>query len=383
MNDYSRTNRSLDDQIESAWLAFRDRLIADFDHGFDILHHVNSDDESDIYTNDLTIGVADGREMTTYVVNPPGENPVIWMYQTEVTDEDQEPIDITSDESIEAVNKLIEVLRDSWGVVHPAFLELSRDPEIAGQTAWANTLALGVDGFEADKDQLRDLVRQTIDELNGHDFEWVTDDVLKISTPDGHLGAVMARSKTNLEIWTIVADGLDAEIARQVTLDLLENTSPYKFLPQEGSVLMSTLVHCMPYDPKAFLQLLAIHLNATDNIFKDAQKYVTKAEQSAAIIAEAEIDSQSKAEIGRLKENHAAEVARLVSERDSAEHELRQTKISIARKTRSKALIHAEVVNHNKELLGIIESLEIDLEEARDQLRWYQTANEDLNLREH
>ncbi len=382
MNDYSRAAKSFDDQIDSAWQAFRERIIADFNDGFDMVRDVDSDEESDLYTNDLTIGVPEGRELTAYVVNPAGEDPVIWIYQTEVTDEDKKPIDISSPESTEAANRLIEVLRDSWGVVHPAFLELSRDLEIADHADLINTLALEVDGLDSDKAQLLDLVRETIDELKDHNFEWANDDILKISTPDGHIGAVMARSKTDLEIWTVLADEIDPATARQVTLELLKSSSPYKFLPLDDSVIMSTFVHCLPFNPSAFLKLLMIHLNATDNIFKDAQKFVTAAEQSAAETAEAVIEVQPNVEIQRLQEIHAAEIARLVAERDSAEHELRGTKISIAQKTLRAAEIHRKVVKENNELLGIVKSLEIELEKAKEQVRSFQSSDENVNSRE-
>lgn len=279
MNDYFWTEKAYNESVNSAWLKFKMNLADDMVKGLDEIGDLPAEEYSD-WVNPLIITAPDGKRLGCWVAQGIGNKKLIAVKQVQKVNEDEntfspdfEWVKYTNADA--AANFATEILRDKWGVLHPAFLKLSRNPEILGHESIPEDLIPKNDRTtsSASATELRDLVEKTLNELPGNPFILEEEMHFVAVTHEGLLIGISVRSSQIIEFWARIAAGTDEEVVREVVLELINEPCPHKFHPYGRSIMMALHMPCVPFEKKLFVAYLA-------SLVRESKKYVEKARVS-------------------------------------------------------------------------------------------------------
>lgn len=165
------------------------------------------------------------------------------------------------------------ILREFWGVVHPAEMVSNHHPSLVDREKFGNDESPGspsiLDNRVAESaQQLEDWIRFTM-RSDGTPAELEKTGDFRGATMDTNLVVVAVHSASLVEIWSIVADGYPEESARTIAHRLNENPSPYKFVPQGAMIRMHSTLNMKPFSARHFDASLIAHMNDTDKLWKE------------------------------------------------------------------------------------------------------------------
>lgn len=297
MSDFEWSEMFFADKMEKAWVSFREKLAEDFQNCFDELHEVQfvEDEDSMLAFNEheLAIATPDGWEIHCSFYRP--EEDIFLVSVRQFDSERQrelsgqnELVQFNSTNAVEAAKRVSELFRNDRGVVHPSFLKLSRNPEIAGSQNIPDNQGAGepTEGFAQTEDQLRQWVSTALIDWNPSILTGTESGNFRIDTKEGIAVGIYTHTPEIVEICVNVADDLDEEIAKAALLEILATQSPFKYFVTEKGIIMSSYMHCVPFTKDVFLKMLEYHIRCTELMTGLIQEAIHEAKKSVAQAAE-------------------------------------------------------------------------------------------------
>lgn len=281
--------RGLVDSVDSqafydeAWLDFRKALAELLMTGFTLLdylprHTFNHTRESfDPFAGAgerIDLVNRDGRILWVAVVDdgiimfeqPDAESRLI---EPEVPDELRQFAVNNVDEAAFVASR---ILREVWGLQHPALLKSNHHPGLVDRANYKDDEDLHRPGYfdlrvAQTREQLEDWVRFTL-RSDGTPVELEATGDFRGATLDQNLVVVAVHSTSLVEIWSIVADGYSEETARTIATRLNSHPSPYKFVAMGAMVRMHCVLYMKPFLGEHLNRTLIAHMNDTDDLWK-------------------------------------------------------------------------------------------------------------------
>ena len=270
--------------VNQAWLDFRFSLAEILEMGFTLASYLpdwkfdrekvgfdmfaQAGERVDLITRDertLWVAVVNGRiEILEYQTE--GGKLVLPDVPSELLDFDPKNVD-------QAAFVASRILREFWGVIHPAELVSNHHPSLVDRENFGDDDSLGtpsiLDNRVAESaQQLEDWIRFTM-RSDGTPAELEKTGDFRGATKDTNLVIIAVHSKSLVEIWSMVADGYTEESARTIAHRLNENPSPYKFVPQGAMIRMHSTLNLKPFNAGHFDACLIAHMNDTDKLWKE------------------------------------------------------------------------------------------------------------------
>lgn len=302
MNHFSWSEKFFDDHIDEAWKRFQANLSEDFSEGLDELHDIDFDDYEEMNCiNDLSITLPDGRKLSSSVCKPEDDVYLVWVLESRPGQapgsEDETPVvNITFSHQDEAAGFITNLLRNDWGVIHPSFLELSRNPEISSSESIPDNPGIGepTEGFADSEEVLRHWVTAALIDWDPSVLKATKSGNFRIDLEDGTSVGIMVRSPEIIEICAKVADDLEPGIAKEALLEILSVQSPFKYFLADDGIIMASYVNCVPFNKKVFLKMLGYHIQCIEKLSGSILQAIIKATKTASRIAdEAEATSSN------------------------------------------------------------------------------------------
>lgn len=156
--------------------------------------------------------------------------------------------------SDEAAFEIGRQLRETWGVVHPRFVEVNLPgwdrPEASDLVDRSATSEVPEIGHAESNEQLETWVRSCLAERVDGELKVDADGDIPWLTPDGNSAWVRVRNSGRIELFTILARNVDVEKAHE----FIDRTSPrlfaLKFYLSQGCLFMSQVLVARPFVPE-------------------------------------------------------------------------------------------------------------------------------------
>lgn len=407
MNDFEWWEKFFADQMEKAWASFREKLAEDFLNCFDELSEIEFVEDEDVMLafddHDLVIVAPNGwdvrcsfyrPEEDIYLVEVRQQNAQL---QREISGQN-ELVEFNSTSAREAANLVAELFRNDWGVVHPSFLKLSRNPEIAGSQNIPDNHCAGepTEGFAQSEGQLRHWVSTALIDWNPSILTGTKSGNFRIDTKEGLAVGIYVHTPEIVEICVNVADDLDEEIAKAALLEILSVQSPFKYFLTEQGIIMSSFVNCVPFTKDLFLRMLEYHIKCTELMSEQVQEAILEARKSVAreskkrdaLISELATKNALVEDLQNEKQEADIKIEVLRKQRDWAKQRLSEQIEELRAQLdakRDKYLSDVEAMQAEKKALkSIISELEFEIQEMREaEFKWIEGSLDPSEVSHH